>query len=437
MSEQEFEVNSGFYNSLNRDRLYSADDMNRPYKRLVSNGVFATPSGTSSTDLQVVSASDGMKIKVKAGEGIFADKWFENPSDIAITVPSNSNIVPRRDSVIVQIDKTLNGRIGKIIYRPGKASSNPLPPDINLESDKIEYRIANIYVASGATNINNDAIVDLRGSSECPWITSLIKQVDTSTLFNQWQYAYETYYNQATQDFENYTDEQRTAWEEFLASLTEDLTVSTNVIMLSSDYVVPYQRTNIPIGIPSYNPETDVLMVFVNGLKYTEDVNYTLNANNSSIDLKAYLSAGQNVNFVVLKSIISADLESAVTLIQNLNDQIAALKQDSGWVDFTLESGATSYDNTTKPGVRCVGDRVYLRGAFKGVTTLGSTICTLPVSYRPAQAHTFTTAAIYGTSVQDTVVMQVNTNGTIKLVASSGTLSNNAKIPIATDFILN
>lgn len=437
MADMKYQVNCGFFDSINQDRLYSANEMNRPYKRVITNGVFATPQGTPSTDLQVVSASNGMNIIVQAGEGLFADKWFENPANIAITVPNNTNIVPRFDSVLVQIDNTQNGRVGNIVYREGTPSSNPQPPAINTQANIKEYRLANIYVAAGANAINNDAITDCRGSADCPWITSLIQQVDTSALFAQWQYAYENYYNTSTSEFNEYTTEQREAWEEFLDNLTSELTVATNVIMLTNNYISSGSVSNIPIGIPSYNPSTDILMVFVNGLRVTEGVNYTLNSNNTSIDLNVALTSGQAVNFLVMKSVIAADIQSTVTMIQNLDDKVNNFMQDSGWINFTLESGATAYNSSNKPGVRCVGNRVYLRGSFKGVTTLGKTICTLPVSYRPAQTHTFTTAAISGTTVQDSVVMQVNTDGTIKLAAASGSLSSSAGISIATNFVLN
>ena len=52
MSEQIFNVECGFFHSMNGDREYFATDMNRPYKRVITNGVFATPAGTPSTDLQ-------------------------------------------------------------------------------------------------------------------------------------------------------------------------------------------------------------------------------------------------------------------------------------------------------------------------------------------------------------------------------------------------
>ena len=151
MADQIFNVNCGFFDSVNRDRLYTADEMNRPYKRVITNGVFATPQGTPSTDLQVLSAGSGMGIIVKKGDGLFGDKWFENPADIALNVPANTNILPRRDSVIVQVDKRTAGRVGNIVYREGTPSSNPLPPSIGTVTNVIEYRLANIYVAAGGT----------------------------------------------------------------------------------------------------------------------------------------------------------------------------------------------------------------------------------------------------------------------------------------------
>lgn len=435
MADQIFNVNAGFFDAVNNDRTYSANDMNRPYKRVITNGVFATPQGTPSTDLQVVSAGSGMNIIVQAGDGIFNNKWFENPAAIPITVPSNTTIVPRMDSVIVQIDTSISGRCGNIVYRTGNPSSNPQAPAINNVSGVIEYRIANVYVASNANAINNDAITDLRGSSSCPWITSLIQQVDTSTLFTQYQTAYQSFYDEATVDYDDYVQEQREDWEAFVSGLTEQLTVSANVVMLKNTYTASASVTNIPIGIASFNKNTDILLVFINGLFAIEGQKYTISANGSSITLTNAIASGNSVYFVVLKSIVTGDLESAVSMIQRLDTKLDRFMSDSGWINFTLESGATAFDSAHTPAVRSIGGKIYLRGAFKGVTTLGSTICTLPMAYCPEQEHLFTTSAISGTSVQDTVTMCITTSGYIKLKASSGALSANAMIPINTEFL--
>ena len=437
MADQIFGVNAGFFDAVNYDRTYSADDMNKPYSRIVADGVFATNTGTPSTDLQVISAGTGMEITVQKGQGIFGQKWFENPSGIIITVPSNTTLYPRFDAVIVQIDKRSSGRVGNIVYRTGTPAANPQYPDINTVANVIEYAVAYVYVAAGANAINNDAITDLRGSASCPWVTGLITQVDTSTLWSQYQAAYQNYYNAATTDFENYTSEQREAWEEFLQTLTQELTVTTNVILLSSTQSATGSATVIPINSPTYNPNTDILQVFINGLLAVENTDYTLNSDNENITLTTAIKAGNDINFIVFKSVIGADIESAVTMIRRLDDKITNFMADSGWINFSLESGAQAYDSNNKPAVRCIGNRVYLRGAIKGLTSTGSTICTLPVSYRPAQDHVYTTSAFNSSgTVNDEITITVSaSNGTIKLTAKSGTITATDKISIATSFL--
>lgn len=436
MAEQKFNVNCGFFDSYENDRLYSANEMNRPYKRIITNGVFATPQGTTSSDLQVISANNGMNILVKPGEGMFGDKWFENPSDIAITVPSNTSVVPRKDSVIVQIDNRLNGRTGNIVYREGTPSSNPQAPDINTLDSVIEYRIANIYVGANVNIINNDVITDLRGSSDCPWITSLIKQVDTSTLFNQWQNAYETYYNESTEDFQEYTNEQREAWEQFLDNLTSDLSVATNVIMFTNNYISIGTVSNVPIGIPSYDPETDVLMVFINGLRVTEGLNYTINSNKTSIDLKIALTSGQAVNFLVLKSVIAADIQSTVTLIQALNTKLDNYMSDTGWIPLTLTESYTTFDENTTPSYRKVGNTIYLRGAISITNNNSNIISNLPINCCPEMEHNFIVALIENDTHTGNISIEVDSNGNIKLISIPSSISENAKIYLSTSYTI-
>lgn len=428
MAVQKFNINGGFFNSLNGDRLYSADDMNRPYRRLITEGIFATPQGTPSTDFKTQSAASGMNIVVKKGEGLLANKWVENPADITITVPANPNILPRRDSVILQVDLRSNasGRITNIIYKEGTPSSNPMPPDINNIDNVIERRLANIYVAPSANYIGNDAIVDLRGSSECPWVTSLLYQVDTSTLYDQYRAAYDAYYNQETERFN-----------EFMRELTEQLTVNTNIITYESHYITSVNgETSIPINIANYDKTKDVLVVRVNRLFASEGADYTINGAGTRITLTKDLTANQNVDFLVLQSVVVGDTATVLQQIQTLSTAISALNADSGWINFTLEKG-TSFDNTTTPGIRKFGNKVYIRGAIKGLDTVNVPICTLPTNMRPAMNHQYTAMAISNNGIAASCVLEVRTTGSIYLIAKSGTIPSTAMLPIATQFVLN
>lgn len=203
-TDVKYNVNAGFFDAINEDRTYSADDMNKPYRRLVSNGVFATPKGEASDDLQVFSANNGMNIIVSAGNAIIGDKWFENSSDLIITIPQNSEVLSRIDSIVAQVDKTQAGRNGNIVYRQGTASSNPVHPEINTEENIFELRLADIIISSSCVKVTQDLITDCRGSKECPWVTSLIYQVDTSTLYAQWQAAYQKYYEDQEIEHDEY-----------------------------------------------------------------------------------------------------------------------------------------------------------------------------------------------------------------------------------------
>ena len=345
MADQAFAVNCGFFDSVDKDRLYSADEMNRPYKRVITNGVFATQSGTPSTDLQVLAQSNNMNIIVSTGEGLFGDKWFQNPTQLSITVPENTNIVARRDSVIAQIDKRQTGRVGNIVYRTGTPSTTPVAPAINQVTNVIEYRIADIYVPANATAITQANITDKRGSSECPWITSLITQVDTSTLFNQWENAYEKFFADSTADFASWSAAKKAAFEEWLATLTEQLSVATNIIIMNHDYVSNDIVTTIPIGIASFDKSTDALMVFVNGLKVTEGENYTIDADSETITLSVELLAGQTVNFYVLKSVIGSDVATTATMIQALQDDVNDMKEVTDMVESVNYVGSGVGDN--------------------------------------------------------------------------------------------
>lgn len=432
MADQVFNIKGGFFDSINGDRKYSADQMNKPYKRIITEGVFATQQGTPSTDFQVVSANNGMNIVCKAGDGLLGGRWIESSSDIAISVPANTAIVPRRDSIILQVDKSQSGRKVNVVYREGTANSNPMPPALVNTTSMVEIRVANIYVAAGANYIGQDAITDLRGSSECPWITSLIKQVDTSTLFAQWQAAYSNYYNESTADFNEYTAIQRQAWEDFLENLTEDLSVATNIIMYESHYTSAGEVTEIPINIPSYDKTTDILQVYVNRLRATPDVDYTINSDGTKITLTNSIVAGQSVNFLCLQSVIAADIQSTISLIQTLNDRISTLTADSGWVNFTLENNAQAYSDTLTPGLRKYGNQVYLRGCLKNITAVGTVFATLPVGYRPAMTryYTISTGSI-------TVTIEIGINGQLKVANVIGTLTAASLIPIDTNFIVD
>lgn len=183
-------MRGGFFNSVDGDRLYNADLMNMPYKNLISNGVFPNPS----TNLQVLT-SDGLTVQVLEGGGLFGDKWGYNDAPVLLTLDAAPTNLNRRDAIIVKCDTTEPVRATSIEIKKGAPASDPVAPTMERSEYISEYCLATIYLASGTTAITQSMITDTRADNNvCGWVTGLIEQVDTSTLFLQWQAAYEEQY---------------------------------------------------------------------------------------------------------------------------------------------------------------------------------------------------------------------------------------------------
>lgn len=309
-------IRCGFFNSVGQDRLYSAEDMNEPYKALVSNGVFATQKGEPSDYLQVV-AQSGLTVKVKAGRGIFGDKWFLSDSDISLTLNAPSVTLSRIDSIVVRIDRTESVRSASIIVRTGIASSSPVAPEMFRDDYVTEYRLADIKVNSNATAISQSNITDMRGSADCGWVTSLIQQVDTSTLYIQWQ----------------------TAFDEWFSDVKETLATSTLIRSYESTYTTSVQdETAIPINISQFNRNLDILQVYINGLLLIKGVEYTV-TDNTKITLTNGVDTGTPVSFVVYKSIDGSDAESVVQQVYELQNQVNGLMNADPQPLYTSDQG--------------------------------------------------------------------------------------------------
>lgn len=316
MAEQKFKVNCGFFDSISGNNLYSASDMNRPYDRLITEGVFATPQGTASNDLQVYTANDELDIIVKKGNGYLGKKWFENPADLRISITPNSNIVNRIDSIIMQVNKNQSELNGSIVYREGSYATNTEPPALENTENITEMRLANILVSPQTSLIGQEMITDLRGSSECPWITHLIKQVDTSTLYEQYRAAFQKYYDDETSLFNAFMDQ-----------LTDQLIVNTSIIELESRYISSQDNvTEVPIGIEDFSAEKDVLIVFVNGIKKTTTIDYTLSEDETKIILINAINSNQVVDILVLKSVIIGDNEQVLSVVQSMANKVNGLQ---------------------------------------------------------------------------------------------------------------
>lgn len=277
-------VTYGFFNSVNQDRLYNADQMSEYFKGLVSDGVYESVGDA----LQVV-ANSGMTVNVKTGRAIIDCKWLENDAIMPLTITQSHPTLNRYTAVVVRLD--VSNRLMEITTVDGTPASSPTQPSITNTDLVMEICLAMIYVGAGVTNITQAYIKDMRASSSCGWVTGLIEQVDTSTLFMQWQTAYEEFY----QSFESWFD-----------TLTSELQVNTYITRTYADYTVTKNNTTY-VDLPtSLNYVVgDILDVYVGGILLSP-TEYTIMKNEVTggymIRVNNDLDSGNILTFLCLKS---------------------------------------------------------------------------------------------------------------------------------------
>lgn len=176
-------IKSGFFNSKNNDRLYNADDISNYFEGLVSDGVYSNVGQAC-----IVKANGGLKLTVGTGRAIIDNKWVRIDAPEIITLFPDVSL-SRYAAICLQLD--VNKRQIKLATIYGAASVGPTPPVITNTDDEKYLTLAQVFLPANAKTISQSNIIDQRSSSDCGWVTGLVKQVDTSQLFLQFQAAYE------------------------------------------------------------------------------------------------------------------------------------------------------------------------------------------------------------------------------------------------------
>lgn len=294
-------VTSGFFNSVDGDRLYNADQMSLYFEGLISNGVYENVGER----LQVTAPSvSGMSVDVGTGRAVVQSHWIKNDSKLNLTIEQAHTSLNRLDAIAIRYD--VNARAVSIVVKTGTPAATPYAPTITRNADIYELYIATVHVAKGTTAITQDMIDDLRPSGRCGWVTGLIEQVDTSDLFDQWEFAYMRYYVEKTAEFDNYITTKQNEFNEWFESLTSELRVDTTLHSYQNTVTVPDNTTVVTIGIEQYAANTDTLFAYSNGVLLVQGINYTVSGTGSDavIRLSAPLVNSNQITFIVIKSVI-------------------------------------------------------------------------------------------------------------------------------------
>ena len=164
-------IKCGFFNSVNGDRIYGANDLNNFFEGIVSDGVFRK----FKREMEVT-APGGMAVRVLPGKAICMEKYIHITAAEDITVESG-NAQPRYDAVVISV--SLDDREGYLYIKKGEEAATPEPPALYDNDTVKEMALAYIYVPANATEILTENITDKREDSDvCGWVKAAATEVN-------------------------------------------------------------------------------------------------------------------------------------------------------------------------------------------------------------------------------------------------------------------
>lgn len=210
-------IHSGFFNSVNGDRKYDATWFARFFASFIGNGVFPNPS----TGMQVVEGSN-MQTIVKAGEGWINGYYIVNDGNYTLQHDIADGVLKRIDRVVMRLN-FLTRQI-EVLIKKGAYGSTPVAPVLQRNADAHELALADVLINNGATVITQANITDQRlNSALCGIVHGVVDQVDTTTIFNQYQAWYG-----------DFTTDKQAEFDEWIATLQDILSgdVAGNLLNL-------------------------------------------------------------------------------------------------------------------------------------------------------------------------------------------------------------
>jgi len=157
-------IKYGFYNSIDGDRRYNAEDFGKIFEGIIRDGVFE-----SVLEKFQITLSSGLSVFVGKGKAWFNHTWLENDASYQVSFTEAEVILNRIDAVVMEFDASDSVRANTIKVITGTPSSTPQPPVLTHTDEVNQYPLCYVTIPAQATSITLANINSRIGTTDCPY----------------------------------------------------------------------------------------------------------------------------------------------------------------------------------------------------------------------------------------------------------------------------
>lgn len=210
---------SGFFNSVDHDRLYDATDISRLFDGLIRDGIFA-----SIGDCLVVKQSNQMNVTVGTGRAWFNHTWSYNDALYPVTIPPSEILMDRIDAIVLEINSVEAVRANSIKLIKGTPSSTPAKPALTNTKEVHQYPLAYVTVGKEVTSIRQADIENCVGTSACPFVTGILEVISIEQLIPQWKDILNRFVEENTANFNTWMNGEKQDYQAWLTAAKKEIT---------------------------------------------------------------------------------------------------------------------------------------------------------------------------------------------------------------------
>lgn len=214
-------VTFGFYNSINKDRAYNANQFSQIFDGVIRDGVYqGFPENKIDPDDKYylkTRTGTGMQVILGPGRAWFDGTWTLNDADMPITISGSDYQADRIDTIVLKTDKTDAVRANRIYVEEGAPSDNPVPKTLT-DTDSVHYHpLATIRVRAGTESIGpNDITIQVNNDPRTPFVTGILEHVTAGEFLELWAQEWDEYKVRKRNEYETWVRNQEsdmTTWE--------------------------------------------------------------------------------------------------------------------------------------------------------------------------------------------------------------------------------
>ncbi len=174
---------SGFFNSKNLDRTYTAEDFTSYLSSIICNGIL----DTYGQNFKLTAASSGLKVTLGTGKAWINGHYFINDSRYTIDLTEyQDESLPRYVGIAIYLDTTESVRSVSLKLFPGTPAESPTLPSIPQDEDHVRLLMYAVRLNVGATSLSERDWYDYREDKNvCGYCRCILGKCKVTDMLSQ------------------------------------------------------------------------------------------------------------------------------------------------------------------------------------------------------------------------------------------------------------